>query len=120
MIIHLPASDLFTKEPAKRFAKEYSVPEEVWLSIWIKHRVYDFEFKELHEYAEFKCGKPISSKSLRRWILRTEVYSRAVDVIKHGGTTVTSSFFGNLEGFVLKELLKQMRFSGTQSSRSVI
>lgn len=120
MIIYLPKSDLFTVEPAKRFAKEYTVPEEVWLNIWIKHKIYDFEFKELYEYAIFKCGKTISKKSLRRWILRTEVYSRARDVTKLGGTTVTSSYFGELEGFVLKELLKQMRFSGSKNSRSII
>ena len=120
MIILLPKSELFTVEPAKRFAKEYSVPEQVWLNIWLKHKIYDFEFNELHEYALFKCGKPISRKSLRRWILRTEVFSRARDVLKVGGTTVTSSYFGELEGFVLKELLKQMRFGGHKNSRSLI
>lgn len=120
MIIHLPKSDLFTVEPAKRFAREYNVSEEVWLHIWLKHKIYDFEFKELHEYAEFKCGKAVSRRAIKRWIKRTEVYSRAVDVIKVGGTTVTSSYFGDLEEFVLKELLQNMRFNGKQSSRSVI
>jgi hypothetical protein len=117
MIIHLPASDLFTVEPAKRFAKEYGVPETVWIQIWLKHKVYDFEFHELHDYALFKCGKPISKKSLNRWIKRTEVYSRAIE---SGAVTVVSSFFGDLEDFVLKELLKQMRFSGSKNSRSII
>ena len=117
MIIHLPASDLFTVEPAKRFAKEYNVAEDVWIKIWLKHKVYDFKFNELHEYARFKCGKTISKKSLGRWIKRTEIYSRAIE---SGGTTVVSSFFGELEGFVLKELLKQMRFSGSKNSRSII
>lgn len=120
MIIYLPKSDLFTVEPAKRFAKEYNVPEEVWLSIWVKHKIYDFEFKELHEYAHFKCGRPIGKKALKRWILRTEVFSRAYDVTKVGGTTVTSSYFGNLEGFVLKELLKQMRYGVSKSSKTLI
>lgn len=120
MIIHLPSSILFTIEPAKRFAKEYNVPEAIWVAVWLKHKIYDFEFKELHEYAHFKCGKPIGKKALKRWIFRTEVYSRARDVTKYGGTTVTSSYFGNLEGFVLKELTRNMKFSGTQSSKTLI
>lgn len=120
MIIYLPKSDLFTVEPAKRFAKEYTVPEQVWIAIWLKHKVYDFEFKELHEYAHFKCGRPISKKALRRWIMRTEVFSRARDVIKHGGTTVVSSYFGDLEGFVLKELLKQMQYGVSKTSRTLL
>lgn len=120
MIIYLPKNDMFTVEPAKRFAKEYSVPEDVWIKIWLKHKIYDFEPKELHEYAEFKCKKPISKKAVRRWIKRTEVYSRAIDVIKHGGTTVTSSYFGDLEDFVVRELLQNMRFNGTKTSKSII
>ncbi len=120
MIVHLSSSDLFVVEPAKRFAKEYSVPEEVWIKIWLKHKVYDFEFNELHEYTEFKCKRQISRKSLRRWLLRTEVYSRARDVMKLGGTTVVSSYFGELEQFVLNELLKQMRFGVSKNSRSII
>lgn len=120
MIIHLPKSDLFTIEPAKRFAKEYGVPEEVWIHIWLRHKIYDFTFNELHDYTLFKCKRQVSRKSLRRWILRTEVYSRARDVTKLGGTTVVSSYFGELEDFVLKELLKQMRFGGSKSSRTII
>lgn len=120
MIIYLPSSELFTVEPAKRFAMAYDVPEQVWLNVWIKHKIYDFEFPELLEYTEFKCGKKISKRALRRWITRTEVYSRAIDVIKVGGTTVTSSFFGSLESFVIKELLKNIKSSGTKNSRSII
>lgn len=120
MIIHLPGSHLFTIEPAKRFAREYKVPEEIWIQIWIKHKIYDFEFNELVDYTHFKCGKPIGKKSLLRWIRRTEVYSRARDVMKLGGTTVTSSYFGDLEEFVIKELLQNMRFNGKKTNKSII
>ncbi len=120
MIIHLPSSDLFTVEPAKRFAREYGVAEDIWIKIWLKHKVYDFTKDELHEYAEFKCGRPINRRTIKRWIKRTEVYSRARDVTKLGGTTVVSSFFGDLEEFVIRELLQNMRFNGKKSSRSII
>ncbi len=120
MIIHLKSSVLFKIEPAKRFAREYDVAEDIWIKIWLKHKVYDFTEDELHEYTEFKCGKQIPKRTIKRWIQRTEVYSRARDVMKLGGTTVVSSFFGELEEFVIKELLQNMRFNGKKSSRSII
>lgn len=120
MIIHLKGSIIFTTEPAKRFAREYNVPEEAWLSIWIRHKIYDFEFDELVDYAEFKCGKPIHRNTIRRWIKLTEVFSRSYDVLKKGGTTVVSSYFGDLEEFVVRELLRQLKSSNTKTSRSII
>lgn len=120
MIIYLLKSDLFTIEPAKRFAKEYQVSQDIWIQIWMKHKIYDFEFKELYEYAHFKLGRPIGKKALRRWILRTEIYSKAHDVVKVGGTTVVSSYFGSLEPVVLKELLRQMRYGVSKSSKSLV
>ena len=120
MIINLTKSKMFRQEPAKRFAKEYGVSEEVWLNIWIKYKVYDFEPKELLDYAHFKLGKPIEAQSLKRWIFRTEVYSIARDYIKVGGQAVVSSVFGKFEEDLIKELLQNMRFNGNKNSKSII
>ncbi len=39
MIIHLNKSKIFTVEPAKRFAKEFNVPDKVWLEIWLRYKL---------------------------------------------------------------------------------
>ena len=120
MIIHLNKSKLFTVEPAIRFGREFGVDNKIWLEIWLRYKLMDYNVSELCEYTHIKIGRRPSRKSIRRWIIRTELYSMARDVLKLGGTTVTSSYFGQYENEVIKELTRGMRFSGTQKPRILL
>lgn len=120
MIIHLNKSKIFTVEPAKRFAKEFNVPDKVWLEIWLRYKLQDYTIPELIEYTHIRTGRKPSYNSIDRWITRTEIYSRSIDAVKMGVTTVVSSFFGKYEQDVINEITRNMMFSGKQSSRSML
>lgn len=120
MIIHLQKSKLFTVEPAKRFAREFNVDDKLWLEIWLRYKLMDYNITELREYTHIKIGRRPSYKSIKRWIIRTEIYSMARDVLKLGGSTVTSSYFGKYEQEVINELTRGMRFSGTKKPRILL
>lgn len=120
MLIHLHKSKLFTQEPAKRFAKEFNVSEKLWIECWLKYKLYDLKIPELCEYIQIKTGRKPSYNSINRWIVRTEIYSISREAYKMGAKTVVSSFFGVYEENVKQELLKNMKFSATRTSRSIV
>ncbi len=120
MIIHLTKSKLFTVEPAKRFAKEFDVPEGIWIECWLKYKLLDLKTKELCDYIHIKTGRKPSHDSVKRWITRTEVYSQAREAFKMGATTVVSSFFNEYEDYVVNELLRNMKSSAKHKPRSIV
>lgn len=120
MIIKLQASKLFTQDPAERFAKEFNVKESVWNELWKRHMVLEYTPQELCEYLLIKTGKKTNPRTMSRWVMRSEVYFKANPVVKMGAETVMSEFFGELEGFVIGEVVRQMRFSGAKSSRILL
>jgi len=120
MIIQLTKSRLFTVEPAKRFAKEFDVDDKLWLEIWLRYKLMGYNIQELQEYTHIKVGRRPSAKCIRRWIIRTEIYSMARDVFKVGGSVVVSSYFGKYEQEVINEITRGMRFSGTKKPRIVL
>jgi len=120
MIIHLNKSKMFTTEPAKRFAKEFNVDENLWLQCWLKYKILDLNIMDLCEYIHLKTGRRPSYDSIRRWVIRTEIYSIAREAFKVGATTVTSSFFGVYEEYVVDELLRNMKSSANKGSRSIV
>ena len=75
---------------------------------------------ELREYTHIKTGRRPSRNCINRWIIRTELYSMAQDVLKLGGFIVVSSYFGKYEKEVINELTRGMRFSGTQKPRILL
>ncbi len=120
MIIHLKKSKLFTVEPAKRFAKEFNVPENIWIECWLKYKLLDLEVKELCDYIYIKTGRRLSHESVKRWIIRTEIYSQAKEAFKMGAETVVSSFFGEYEVHVQNELLRNLKSSARHIPRSIV
>lgn len=120
MIIHLHKSKLFTVEPAVRFGREFNVNNKIWLEIWLRYKLMDYTIPELVEYAHIKIGRRPSNKSIKRWIIRTEIYSMARDVMKLGGTTVVSSYFGKFEEEVINELTRGLKFGGTLNTRILL
>lgn len=120
MIIKLLSSKLFTEDPAVRFGREYGVPKKIWDEIWKRHLFYEYDSDGICGYFTYKTGRKANAQSLRRWIVRTEIYCRAQEVITKGARVVDSEYFGKFEQDVLDELTKNMKYSGKQDSRTIV
>ena len=120
MIIHLLKSKLFTIDPAIRFANEYDVDVRLWNDVWRRHTLLGYSNSELCEFIHFKTGRKPKASSIRRWVIRTEIYCLANHAVRMGVRVVQSEYFGKFEQAVLDELMKNMRFSAKQDSRSLV
>lgn len=120
MIIHIDRSKLFTIEPAVRFAKEYGVPKELWVEMWRRHTLLSYSNDELCEYLHLKTGRKPKARSVKRWILKTEIYCLANHLVRMGVRVVSSDYFGEFEPFVIEELTRGIRFSGAQYSENIV
>lgn len=117
MLINLTKSDLFTVDPAVRFARNYDVPQQLWTEMWRKYKLLDFTHKELREYFQMKTARRISQRNLNRWIFRSEIYSMARPMMKEGVKTVNSYFFKEYELKVQNEIIKHLKYGVTKDSR---
>lgn len=120
MIIHLTKSKLFTIDPAIRFAKEYAVDQKLWNELWKRYGLLEYDTEGLCGYFQYKTGRKANTRSIRRWLIRTEIYCRAQHVIGMGVQVVDSAYFGKFEDDLLDELTKSMRFSGKRDSRTLL
>jgi hypothetical protein len=119
MIVLIQNSQLFTRNPADRFAEEYGTTPDTWDEIWKRHKLMGYTPKELKEYFILKVGKRPNKNAIRKWILRTEIYSKTQPLIRSGVRAVRSEYFGDLEKHVIWEITKNMRFSGDKTSRNM-
>lgn len=119
MLIKLHASTLFTEDTAIRFAQQYQVSPKMWNEIWKRH-LDGYDSESLAGYFIYKSKKNIDIRSLRRWLILTEIYCQANMVMQMGVRVVKSEFFGEHEPFLLKEILRNMKASSTQDSRIVL
>lgn len=120
MIIKLLSSKLFTEDPAVRFGKEYNVSPKIWNEIWKRHLFYEYDSDGICGYFTHKTGRKANARSLQRWILRTELYCRAQEVITKGARVVDSSYFGRFEQELLDELTRSIRYEGKKDSRTIV
>lgn len=120
MLIHINKSKLFTVDPAIRFGKEFNVNHDVWKELWRRYKLLSYTVPELVEYLQIKTGRQTNNKTIKRWIVRTEIYGATKTARDKGATTVVSSYFNELEQEVLKELTKGMRFSGTKKPNNIV
>lgn len=120
MIIHLKKSALFTIHPGKRFAKEYNTPEGLWEEMYRRHKILEYTIEDLCDFYNVKTNKTLTTQAINRWIWRSKVFEKADSVMQRGVETVVSDFFGDFEYEVIKELLKNIKTSATQKSRTVI
>ncbi len=125
MIINLTKSKLFTVEPDVRFAREHRLPRGTWVELWRRYKLLGYTTDELCEYLLLKTGKNSPSKrtarqNIKRWIIRTEIYTITSPVLKKGARSVNSCIFGPYEEIVLNELAKHMRAGDTKGARTII
>lgn len=120
MIINLKQSKLFTIDPDTRFSHEYNLPKGVWSEIWRRYKFLEYTPSELKAYYEIKTGRKAGANLLSRWIWRADVYWRAQIAIEKGAHCVNSSFFGDNEWLVIKELLKNIKVSVKQDVKTLL
>jgi hypothetical protein len=84
---------LYEKDPYNEFSKIHNVDRQFWVRMF--HTGYmwrNYSISELKEYALiYKLD--VSTKTLQRWIKRTEDYIKAQKARQQGITTVTEEFF---------------------------
>lgn len=110
---------MFTEDTAIRFARQYGVKPKVWNEIW-KRALNGYDYESLCGYFLYKTGKKIDPTSLKRWIIKTDIYCRANHIMLMGVRVVNSAYFGEHEDFILKEILRNMKSSTTQDSRIMV
>ncbi len=120
MILHLTKSKLFTVDPAIRFSREYGVKPRLWNELWKRYGLYEHDIPALCGYFEYKTGRKPNPKSIARWIFLTEIYCRANHVLRMGVRVVDSKYFGTFENELVREISKNMRFSGKTDSRTIV
>lgn len=120
MIIKLSESKLFTHDPSLRFAREYGVTPKLWNELWKRYILLEYDMDGLCGYFQYKTNRRPNARSLKRWIVRTQIYCRAQEIILMGVRVVDSSFFGKFEQDVIDELTKSMRFSNKSNSRTIV
>lgn len=111
MIILIKKSELFTLDPDIRFARSNHVDIGLWKEMWRRHKLLGYTFREMSELFELKTKRPISRQNVKRWVLRTEIYSKSKPIIDKGCESVNSEYFGQMEWFVIKELVKNLNSS---------
>jgi hypothetical protein len=119
MLILITKSELFTCDPDTRFSKEYKVSLGTWKEMWRRHCVLGYSVRDMAEYYEVKTKRKIAHQTLKRWNTRTKVFIKTKPVLDKGCETVNSYFFGELEWFVLKELMKNTQSSVKQNVKTL-
>jgi hypothetical protein len=120
MIICILKSDIFTIDPDIRFSKEYNVPIGTWRELWRKYKLLAYEESDLRDLYFLKTGRYASRNMIPRWKWRTEVYSKTKPLLEKGTQAVQSSFFGEYEERVIKEVLKNMSTSVHKTNKVLI
>lgn len=118
-MLKLHQSKLFTVDTAIRFAEEYKVNKKLWNEIW-KRYLCEYDTESLCGYFMYKTGKRIRPKVMKQWLTKTEIYCRANHVMLMGVRVVQSEYFGQYEAFVIEEVLRNMKYRGTQDSRILV
>ena len=118
MIIYLNKSILFTKDPDERFSIQYNKPKGTLKDIYRRYKIMNYSMGELCEFYEFKTNTKITKNSMKRWMWRTEVYIIAQPAMESG--VVVSSFFKKHEWKVVKELLKNLKYSVKGKTKTII
>jgi hypothetical protein len=119
MLIKLHESKLFTIDPATRFAREYGVEPVIWNEVW-KRYLAEYDLEALAGYVLYKTGRHIKTRQLKRWLVMTEIHCRANHIMLMGIRVVQSEYFGQYEQQMLEEVLRNMKYSGSKESRTIV
>lgn len=88
---------IFTEDPYVLFAQQHEVSPKIWYEMYNKRYMwYGYEVPILSEYFNLKTGKNLNERTIRRWIKRTGLYTRAQFARNKGAQEVSADFFDNI------------------------
>ena len=108
MIVLLDNSELFTVSPDVRFSRAQGVRPGVFKDLFTRHKLHGLRPFEMRRAFEASCGKRMSRQAMLDWIWRAEVFMLAKPLLDKGTRAVQSSFFGEHEPRLVKELTRNM------------
>lgn len=120
MIINITTSKIFTEDPDVRFSREYALPRGVWNELWRKYRLLEYSNGDLRDYLFIKHARNLQQPSMYRWIVRTKIYEITHPLTKKGVKHVNTEIFGELEEFIMKELIRPMKNGAVSKPESII
>lgn len=102
-------NQIFTDHPSIIFAKNMKVPIGFWNDLWRRYKDLEYKPSDLKDWYELKTGKEISEKTIRRYLVRTELYNQAQRMIHRGEYTVHIVYFTKhteyLKPYIINDLL---------------
>ena len=93
--------DIFTKKPTYLFAEKMGVSPLFWENMYLRYKYLGYSKRDLKEWFELKALKPISRKTIYRYIIRQEIYDDAHLAVKKGAKIVTTNYFKRNKRFVV-------------------
>lgn len=120
MIINIKNSKIFTDDPAARFAREYSLPQESWNELWRRYKLLEYTNGDIKDFMFMKYARNLHPSTVYRWIVRGRVYEILYPHIKNGVIHVNTEIFGDLEEIVINELVKPLKNGASKESKAII
>lgn len=117
MLIKIRSSRLFTTDPARRFAEEYGVAQTLWAELWKRYKLLEYTIEDLADYFQMKAGRQIRRRSIKRWVMLSEVYAMSKTARESGAKVINTQMFGSLEQHVIYEVTRHMKSGNTHNSR---
>lgn len=86
-------TDTFTIKPTIRFSETMNVKKDLWSDMWNRYKNLKYSKWDLVEWFYIRTKKRINERTIRRWIIRQELYDDAQIAVKAGAKTVSIDYF---------------------------
>lgn len=116
MLLKVHKTRLFDTHPARRFAEQYNLSEDVWLEMWKRYKILDYTIKDLADYFHIKSGKQIKHRYVKRWLFLTEIFIIVKPAREKGANVIDTCIFGKLEMQVIEEITRHLKDGSTSKS----
>ena len=85
---------VFTESPYVAFSKRHKVSPKLWDEMYNKrYKWHGYEIPILAEYYNLKTKSKVAERTIRRWIKRTDIYTKAQHAINKGVREVSHHYF---------------------------
>ena len=75
---------IFNQRPDIVFSKNVGVPASYWRDLWRKYSELGYKPSDLNDWFRLKTGRKISARTIRRYIIKQELFDRAQLMIRQG------------------------------------
>jgi hypothetical protein len=97
---------IFKEHPTVIFSKNMKVPVGFWNDLWRRYTFLEYKPSDLQDWFELKIGKEISEKTIRRYLIRQELFNRAQLMIRKGEETVHIRHFTKHQEYLKPYMIK--------------